>query len=74
MRLLYYLRQEVIGDASDLALSGAIHTEIQIPTPFAEGDPPTFWWDGDADKCLLVGIYKHGMYCDTLILILILLL
>ena len=25
-----------------------------------EGLPPTSWWDGDADKSLLVGTMKHG--------------
>ena len=26
----------------------------------AEGDPPTIWWGLEADKSLLVGVFKHG--------------
>lgn len=24
------------------------------------GDLPVAWWDADADKCLLAGVFKHG--------------
>ena len=23
-------------------------------------DLPASWWNADCDKCLLIGIYKHG--------------
>lgn len=28
--------------------------------PWPDGEPPVPWWDEDADKSLLVGVYKHG--------------
>ena len=35
-------------------------SELPISVPAAEGDPPVSWWDEDADKSLLIGVYKHG--------------
>ena len=29
--------------------------------PVTEGDPPIGWWNEDADKSLVIGVYKHGM-------------
>ena len=34
--------------------------DIPIPPPAADGDPPAHWWDEEADKSLVVGVYKHG--------------
>jgi len=25
-----------------------------------EGDIPSHWWDMEADRCMLIGIFKHG--------------
>ena len=33
---------------------------INIPLPAVDIDPPSAWWDDDADKSLLIGVYKHG--------------
>lgn len=35
-------------------------SEIEIPQADPDGDPPTTWWDEEADKSLLIGVYKHG--------------
>lgn len=35
-------------------------SELPLIPPVCEGLPPVSWWDGDADKSLLVGTYKHG--------------
>ncbi|KAM4704795.1 chromodomain-helicase-DNA-binding protein 7 isoform 2-T2 [Rhinophrynus dorsalis] len=61
VRMLYYLRQEVIGDQADKILEGADSSEVDIwiPEPF-HAEVPTEWWDNEADKCLLIGVYKHG--------------
>ncbi|XP_074060288.1 chromodomain-helicase-DNA-binding protein 7 isoform X3 [Macrotis lagotis] len=61
VRMLYYLRQEVIGDQADKILEGAdsSETDIWIPEPF-HAEVPTDWWDKEADKSLLIGVYKHG--------------
>ncbi|KAF5888028.1 chromodomain-helicase-DNA-binding protein 7, partial [Clarias magur] len=61
VRMLYYLRQEVIGDLADRILEGADSSELDIwiPQPL-HAEVPTDWWDVEADKCLLIGVFKHG--------------
>ncbi|XP_033059387.1 chromodomain-helicase-DNA-binding protein 7 isoform X1 [Trachypithecus francoisi] len=61
VRMLYYLRQEVIGDQADKILEGADSSEadVWIPEPF-HAEVPADWWDKDADKSLLIGVFKHG--------------
>ncbi|ESN89899.1 hypothetical protein HELRODRAFT_116695 [Helobdella robusta] len=60
VRLLYYLKTEIIGRYTEQILSGAHVGEISIPIMCADVDQPVFWWDREADKSLLVGVYKHG--------------
>uniref|UniRef100_A0A8C2TJX6 Chromodomain helicase DNA binding protein 7 n=1 Tax=Coturnix japonica TaxID=93934 RepID=A0A8C2TJX6_COTJA len=61
VRMLYYLRQEVIGDQADRILEGADSSEVDvwIPEPF-HAEVPADWWDKEADKSLLIGVFKHG--------------
>uniref|UniRef100_A0A452IKC3 Uncharacterized protein n=1 Tax=Gopherus agassizii TaxID=38772 RepID=A0A452IKC3_9SAUR len=63
VRMLYYLRQEVIGDQADKILEGAdsrlVEVDVWIPEPF-HAEVPTDWWDKEADKSLLIGVFKHG--------------
>ncbi|KAJ8387669.1 hypothetical protein AAFF_G00152190 [Aldrovandia affinis] len=61
VRMLYYLRQEVIGVQADKILEGADASEIDvwIPQPFL-AEVPCDWWDMEADKSLLIGVFKHG--------------
>uniref|UniRef100_A0A7N6APP1 DNA helicase n=1 Tax=Anabas testudineus TaxID=64144 RepID=A0A7N6APP1_ANATE len=61
VRMLYYLRQEVIGDQATRILEGADSNELDIwiPQPF-HAEVPADWWDSEADKSLLVGVFKHG--------------
>lgn len=61
VRMLYYLRQEVIGDQAEKILDGADSSEadVWIPEPF-HAEVPTDWWDKEADKSLLIGVFKHG--------------
>nr|XP_048275783.1 chromodomain-helicase-DNA-binding protein 7 isoform X3 [Myodes glareolus] len=61
VRMLYYLRQEVIGDQADKILRGADLSEadVWIPEPF-HAEVPAEWWDKEADKSLLIGVFKHG--------------
>uniref|UniRef100_A0A8C4LU13 Chromodomain helicase DNA binding protein 8 n=1 Tax=Equus asinus asinus TaxID=83772 RepID=A0A8C4LU13_EQUAS len=61
VRMLYYLRQEVIGDQAEKVLGGAIASEIDIWFPVVDQlEVPTTWWDSEADKSLLIGVFKHG--------------
>ncbi|XP_057590494.1 chromodomain-helicase-DNA-binding protein 7 isoform X2 [Hippopotamus amphibius kiboko] len=61
VRMLYYLRQEVIGDQAEKILEGADSSEadVWIPEPL-HAEVPTDWWDKEADKSLLIGVFKHG--------------
>ncbi|XP_051984358.1 chromodomain-helicase-DNA-binding protein 7-like isoform X1 [Xyrauchen texanus] len=61
VRMLYYLRQEVIGDQADRILEGtdSSRLDIWLPQPF-HAEVPTDWWDLEADKSLLIGVFKHG--------------
>uniref|UniRef100_A0ABM0GXF5 Chromodomain-helicase-DNA-binding protein 7-like n=1 Tax=Saccoglossus kowalevskii TaxID=10224 RepID=A0ABM0GXF5_SACKO len=67
VRMLYYLKQEVVGDLAVKISQGAHVNNLQIPAPIAEGDPPIGWWDDEADISLMVGVYKHGYEKYTLV-------
>lgn len=60
VKLLYYLKSDVIGDFADDVLKGASARDLPIPQPLADGDPPSSWWDEECDKSLLIGVFKHG--------------
>ena len=60
VRLLYYLKQEVIGAEEEKVFLGKHFSEIDIPPPSLDGEVPCGWWDEDADKSLLIGTHKHG--------------
>ena len=42
-------------------ITPTLHSDIDIMTPVSDGGKPVWWWDEQADRSLLVGIYKHGM-------------
>ncbi|KAG8596364.1 hypothetical protein GDO81_001873 [Engystomops pustulosus] len=59
--MLYYLRQEVIGSQASRVLSPVDAREIDIWVPQVDqADVPSLWWDREADKSLLIGVFKHG--------------
>ncbi|XP_071784653.1 chromodomain-helicase-DNA-binding protein 9-like [Asterias amurensis] len=60
VRLLYYLKQEVIGDMMERIADGCEASELPLSMVLPEGEPPIGWWDEDADRSLLVGVFKHG--------------
>ncbi|XP_051510928.1 chromodomain-helicase-DNA-binding protein 9-like isoform X2 [Myxocyprinus asiaticus] len=61
VRMLYYLKQEVIGAQCQKVLDGAEASEIEIWVPEPDhSELPALWWDTFSDKCLLLGVYKHG--------------
>ncbi|KAM3604435.1 uncharacterized protein V6R79_011007 [Siganus canaliculatus] len=61
VRMLYYLKQEVIGEHADSVLKGADIRDVDIWMPEMEQqEVPAAWWDAEADRSLLAGVYKHG--------------
>ncbi|XP_076018245.1 chromodomain-helicase-DNA-binding protein 8 isoform X3 [Genypterus blacodes] len=61
VRMLYYLKQEVIGEHADSVLKGANIREVDIWMPEMEQqEVPAGWWDMEADRALLAGVFKHG--------------
>ncbi|KAM4754425.1 LOW QUALITY PROTEIN: chromodomain-helicase-DNA-binding protein 8-like [Cyanocitta cristata] len=61
VRMLHFLRHEVIGDQAEKVLAGASASDVHIWFPLLEQlEVPTAWWDPEADKSLLIGVFKHG--------------
>uniref|UniRef100_A0A669EZL7 Chromodomain helicase DNA binding protein 6 n=1 Tax=Oreochromis niloticus TaxID=8128 RepID=A0A669EZL7_ORENI len=63
VRMLYYLKVEVLGEAATQALEGvpARYDADNVPLPDIDYiEIPVSWWDAEADKSLLIGVHKHG--------------
>jgi hypothetical protein len=39
-------------------------SEINFVMPFVDGELPVFWWDTEADRCMIIGVFKHGKWDD----------
>uniref|UniRef100_A0A8C3PYB7 Chromodomain helicase DNA binding protein 9 n=1 Tax=Chrysolophus pictus TaxID=9089 RepID=A0A8C3PYB7_CHRPC len=57
VRMLYYLKQEVIGNEFQKVFDGTDASEIDVWVPEPDHSE---WWDAEADKSLLIGVFKHG--------------
>ncbi|KAJ6650068.1 Chromodomain-helicase-DNA-binding protein 7, partial [Pseudolycoriella hygida] len=61
VRMLYYIKHEVIGDLVQQITDGASASELPICPPPTNDQMPSSWWIPKCcDKSLLVGTYKHG--------------
>ncbi|XP_039591862.1 chromodomain-helicase-DNA-binding protein 6 [Polypterus senegalus] len=61
VRMLYYLKSEILGEAADKALEGISASKLDIVLPDIDYvEIPAHWWDAGADKSLLIGVHKHG--------------
>ncbi|XP_077385171.1 chromodomain-helicase-DNA-binding protein 6 isoform X2 [Festucalex cinctus] len=61
VRMLYYLKVEVLGEAANQALEGTAASKLDVSLPDIDYiEIPVSWWDAEADKSLLVGVHKHG--------------
>ncbi|KAM5246730.1 chromodomain-helicase-DNA-binding protein 6 [Ctenodactylus gundi] len=61
VRMLYYLKSEILGEAADKAFEGTPARELDVPLPDIDYvEIPVDWWDAEADKSLLIGVFKHG--------------
>lgn len=47
-------------DQTDKILADCNVNEVDLLPCAVDGDLPASWWDDEADKSLLVGIFKHG--------------
>ena len=60
VRMLFYIKQEIIGEYASLIEDGYNANDIDFHVPNIQADLPTSWWDKEADRCLLIGVYKYG--------------
>ncbi|GAV07723.1 hypothetical protein RvY_17530 [Ramazzottius varieornatus] len=61
LKLLESLKEEVIQDLGDMIMADTAHDEVPLDVPAVDSiDKPMEWWDDEADKSLLMGVYKHG--------------
>jgi chromodomain-helicase-DNA-binding protein 7 len=61
IRLLYYVKQEIIGMFAEQIDRDVPLSDLPICPPSLIIDSgPVEWWDKDADASLLAGTYKHG--------------
>ena len=59
--MLYYIKQEIIGNKADKIDREVAASELDIcPSSLLVDGGPVDWWDKDADSSLLAGTYKHG--------------
>ncbi|XP_060897715.1 chromodomain-helicase-DNA-binding protein 6 isoform X2 [Labrus mixtus] len=61
VRMLYYLKVEVLGEAANQSVEGVPASKLEVSLPDIDYiEIPASWWDTDADKSLLIGVHKHG--------------
>ncbi|KAM9483665.1 chromodomain-helicase-DNA-binding protein 6 isoform 2-T2 [Clarias gariepinus] len=61
VRMLYYLKAEVLGEAASQALEEVPASKLEVALPDVDYmEIPTRWWDAESDKSLLIGVHKHG--------------
>jgi len=61
IRLLYYIKQEIIGSFAEQIDRDVPLIDLPICPPSLIIDSgPNVWWDKEADASLLAGTYKHG--------------
>ncbi|KPI93852.1 Chromodomain-helicase-DNA-binding protein 7 [Papilio xuthus] len=61
VRMMYYIKHEVIGDYASQIESGVHASSLAMRVPRGvDSTPPRLWWDTECDVSLLVGTYIHG--------------
>uniref|UniRef100_A0A182LWG1 DNA helicase n=1 Tax=Anopheles culicifacies TaxID=139723 RepID=A0A182LWG1_9DIPT len=61
VRMLYYIKHEVLGDLVNQINEGANASDLPIRPPPTPDQLPCSWWNPNCcDRSLLVGTYKHG--------------
>ncbi|CAB3231113.1 unnamed protein product [Arctia plantaginis] len=61
VRMMYYIKHEVIGDYATQIENGLHASALGMRVPRGvDSTPPRLWWDSECDVSLLVGTYIHG--------------
>ena len=60
VRTLFFIHHEIIDDLAEKVNSGANHSEIPLEIAPVDVAKPCEWWDEACDKCLFIGVFKHG--------------
>ncbi|XP_013200500.2 chromodomain-helicase-DNA-binding protein 7 isoform X1 [Amyelois transitella] len=61
VRMMYYIKHEVIGDYATQIENGVHASTLGMRVPRGvDSTPPRLWWDTECDVSLLVGTYIHG--------------
>lgn len=55
-----YIKNEIVGDLHEKVFNCFPVRDIPIPYCQPDGEPPAQWWNEEADKSLIIGVYKHG--------------
>ena len=35
-------------------------SDVLMKMPYVDGELPVYWWDSEADRCMVIGIFRHG--------------
>lgn len=60
MKFLHYLKNDILKGFEEKILAECPSSEVDLPPVPVDGELPAPWWNEDADKSLLIGIFKHG--------------
>lgn len=60
VKFLHYLKNDILKGYEEKISSECSYSEIDLPSLLVDGELPAPWWDEDADKSLLIGVFKHG--------------
>jgi len=46
-----------------------IVSDVLVKMPYVDGELPVYWWDSEADRCMVIGIFRHGMPRTRILLV-----
>lgn len=47
---------------TDRPLCLCVISEVLVKMPYVDGELPVYWWDSEADRCMVIGIFRHGTW------------
>lgn len=60
-QVLKFKLKALLNTFTDASVFPCRDIDIWLPE-MEQQDVPSGWWDAEADRCLLIGVYKHGMW------------